>query len=48
MQKMEVCHRNEEKNGEIIPAHGFKRTDSGGMNAMRLWADLTAIAVNMI
>ncbi len=45
--KLSIRHRIEEKNGEMKTAHGFRRADSVGLDAMRLQAYFTAIVVNM-
>lgn len=45
-KRLEIRSRIEEKNGEMKQAHGLRRADSMGLEAMRLQAYFTAFAVN--
>ena len=46
-ERTEIRHRIEEKNGEMKIAHGLRRADSTGLQAMRLQAYFTAFTVNL-
>jgi hypothetical protein len=46
-KRLEIRPRIEEKNGEMKQAHGLRRADSTGLEAMRLQAYFTAFAVNV-
>jgi transposase len=46
-KRLEIRSRIEEKNGELKQAHGLRRADSTGLQAMRLQAYFTAFAVNV-
>ena len=46
-QRLTIRHRIEEKHGEMKVAHGLRRAESTGLEAMRLQAYFTAFAVNV-
>jgi DNA-binding Lrp family transcriptional regulator len=46
-QRQTIRYRIEEKNGEMKIAHGLRRADSTGLEAMRLQTYFTAFAVNV-
>jgi transposase len=46
-RRLKIRHRIEEKNGEMKVAHGLRRADSMGLDAMRLQMFFTAFAVNV-
>jgi len=45
-ERLKIRHRIEEKNGEMKVAHGLRRADSTGLDAMRLQMFFTAFTVN--
>jgi len=45
-QRLEIRRRIEDKNGEMKVAHGLRRADFTGLEAMRLQTYFTAFAVN--
>ena len=46
-QRLAIRHRIEEKHGEMKVAHGLRRAESMGLEAMRLQAYFTAFTVNV-
>jgi len=46
-ERLKIRHRIEEKNGEMKTAHGLRRAESTGLEAMRLQMFFTAFTVNV-